>query len=434
MRIKRALAAVAVSLSLITGLAACGSGDQGTSDKKTDQLELISWWTSGSEAEALNVIIDAFKAKNPGVTVVNAPVVGGGGANAQVVLAQRLLAGDPPDVWQTFPAAALQSYVSQGQVADVSSVIEQTGLDKALPQVILDGLTVDARQYGVPTSSHRGNMLFYNLSVLQKVGVAEPGNGYTTKDWIADLKKAKQAGLVPLCVGAQDSFTTAALFENILLSVIGPEGWDQIVADRFNWKGAQVHEALALFGQALDEVDPQAAGLSWDEATKKLGEGGCAFETMNDSAFGEMIKDGDVDGKTFGETPFPGTEATYVAVVDTFVQARSATNAKNASDFLAAIADPTVQLAFSKAKGSVPVRTDLDVSSLTPYQQSAYTALHNSRVLWSIVHGEAMSPAFQQGFYDAVEAYVRTRDPNAFSSALIDAVAAAPPQRPRVGR
>jgi glucose/mannose transport system substrate-binding protein len=426
--IKRALAAVAASMSLVVGLAACGTESQGNAEP-TNQLELISWWTSGSEAEALNVLIDAFKAKDSGVTVSNAPVVGGGGSNAQVVLAQRLLAGDPPDVWQTFPSAALQSYVSQRQVADVSSVIAQTGLDKTLPQTILDGLTVDGRQYGVPTSSHRGNVLFFNLEQLQKAGVTPPGAGYTVEQWISDLKKVKDSGGIPLCVGAKDSFTTAALFENILLSVIGPEGWDQIVADRFNWKGAQVKEALDLFGQALDAVDPAAAGLSWDQATKKLGEGGCAFETMNDSAFGELVKDGFVDGKTFHEVPFPGTEASYVAVVDSFVQARSAANAKNAADFLAVIADPTVQLAFSKAKGSVPVRTDVDVSSLSPYQQSASTALRNSRVLWSIVHGSAMSPAFQQGFYDAVNAYVRTRDDAAFSQTLIDAVAAAPPQR-----
>ena len=69
------------------------------------------------------------------------------------------------------------------------------------------------------------------------------------------------------------------------------------------------------------------------------------------------------------------------------------------------------------------------MSSLSPYQQSAATALRDSRVLWSIVHGSAMSPTFQQGFYDAVDAYVRTRDPKAFSSTLINAVAAAPPQR-----
>ena len=426
--LRRPLAALTVSLTLIAGLSACTTGTQGSTEP-SNKLELISWWTSGSEAEALNVLIKAYQAKDAGVDVSNAPVVGGGGSNAQVVLTQRLLAGDPPDVWQTFPSAALQSYVSQRQVADASSIVTQSGLGKAVPQAILDGLTVGGKQYGVPTSSHRGNMLFYNLDVLKKAGVSVPGNGYTVQQWISDLKKVKDSGGVPLCLGAKDSFTTPALFENILLSVVGPEGWDAIVADRFDWDGAQVHQALALFGQALDQVDPAASGLSWDAATKKLGDGGCAFETMNDSAFGELIKDGKADGTTFHELPFPQTEASYVAVVDIFVQARSATNAKNAADFLSTIADPTVQLDFSKAKGSVPVRTDVDVSSLSPYQQSASTAFRNSRILWSIVHGEAMSPAFQQGFYDAVNAYVRTRDAKAFSTTLVDAVAAAPPQR-----
>lgn len=429
MKFRRALAGLAATMALATGLAACGAPSSSPIDEDSNKLELISWWTSGSEEQALNVLIDAFKTKYPDVDVENAPVVGGGGTNAQVVLAQRLLAGDPPDVWQTFPNGPVQAYVSQRQLADVTTVASESGLSTHIPQVILDGLTVDGKLYGVPTSSHRGNVLFFNLDVLQKAGVAKPGNGYKATDWIADLKKVKDSGAVPLCLGAKDAFTTATLFENILLSVIGPEGWDQIAADRFDWRGPQVRVALGLFGEALDQADPAASGLSWDQATKKLGEGGCAFEVMNDSAYGELIKAGAIDGQTFGEVPFPGTESTYLAVVDTFVKARAAENGKNASEFLAVIADPTVQVNFSKIKGSVPVRTDADVSSLSSYQQSAAAALRDSRVLWSITHGSAMSPTFQQGFYSGVNAYVRTRDAKTFSSTLIETVAAAPPQR-----
>jgi glucose/mannose transport system substrate-binding protein len=43
-------------------------------------------------------------------------------------------------------------------------------------------------------------------------------------------------------------------------------------------------------------------------------------------------------------------------------------------------------------------------------------------VLLSIAHGEAMNPAFQEGFYDAVSTYVRTRDADAFADDLQDAV------------
>jgi glucose/mannose transport system substrate-binding protein len=400
-------------------LAACTAGG-GSSQESTTDLEVVSWWTSGSEQQALNVLVDDYRAAHPAVTVANAAVAGGGGSNAQVVLAQRLLSGDPPDVWQTFPGGALRAYVEHGQVSDVSDLYRQGGLAAVLPEVIRDGLTVDGKQYGVPTSAHRGNMLFYNTALLAKAGVVEPGAGYPLPAFLDDLAKLDKVGVTPLCLGAKDPFTTSALFENTLLSVVGADGWRRIAEDRFDWNSNSVDEALRRFGQILDYADPEAAALSWDAATKKLADGQCAFETLNDSAFGELVSAGAVDGRTFGEVPYPGTDGTYVAVVDTFVQASESKNSRNASDFLAILGSPKTQLAFSKAKGSVPIRTDVDVSSLTPYQRSAAEALRSETVLWSIVHGEAMRPQFQQAFYDAVATYVRSRDANAFRATLTD--------------
>jgi glucose/mannose transport system substrate-binding protein len=425
---RRRFGLAALALALICALAGC-SGSPSSSNKETNQLELISWWTSASEQPALDVLVNAYTAAHPGVKVVNASVAGGGGSNAQVVLAQRLLSGNPPDVWQTFPGGALQAFVGQRQVGDVSSVIKQTGMATTLPKVILDGLTVDGKQYGVPTSSHRGNVLFYNSKLLDQASVAKPDSGYTVDALIADLGTLKKAGITPLCLGAKDPFTTVALFENVLLSVVGADGWAQIMRDRFDWNGAQTRKALGQFGEILNYADPEAAALTWDAAAKKLAAGQCAFLTMNDSAFGELVKAGAVDGTDFSELPFPGTSNEYVAVVDTFVQARSATDARNASDFLATIAAPDTQLEFSRIKGSVPVRTDVDVATLTPYQQSAARALRSSTVLWSIVHGSATSPRFQQAFYDAVQAYVRSGDPSAFSKSLTASMSRQPPAK-----
>jgi glucose/mannose transport system substrate-binding protein len=419
MRLRGRLVALGLAIACVS--VACAS-DRGAGREPTAGLEVVSWWTSGSEQQALNVLIDAYRAAHPGVRVTNGAVAGGGGSNAQVVLAQRLLSGNPPDLWQTFPGGALRAFVDQAQVADVSGLYGQGGLAAALPEVIRDGLTVGDRQYGVPTSAHRGNMLFYNTALLAKAGVTQPGAGYPPPTFLADLAKLAKAGVTPLCLGAKDPFTTTALFENTLLGVVGADGWRRIADDRFDWNSGTVDEALRRFGQILDYADPQAAALTWDAATRKLADGGCAFETLNDSAFGELVSAGAVDGHTFGEVPYPGTDGTYVAVVDTFVQARQSGNARNASDFLAVLAAPNTQLAFSKAKGSVPIRTDVDVSSLTPYQQSAAKELRSGVVLWSIVHGEAMRPQFQQGFYDAVGTYVRSRDAKAFRTTLTDAV------------
>lgn len=412
---------VALGLVLLCSSEACSS-TQGPSQEASAGLEVASWWTSGSEQQALTMLFDAFRATHPGVNVTNGAVAGGGGSNAAVVLAQRLLSGNPPDVWQTFPGGSLKAYADQGAIADVSDVYGPGGLAAALPPVIRDALTIDGKQYGVPTSAHRGNMLFFNPALLAKAGVATPVAPYPAATFEADLGKLKQAGITPLCLGAKDPFTTAALLENTLLGVVGVDGWGRIRADRFDWNSPDVDAALQRFGRLLDYADPLAAALTWDEATKKLADGGCAFETLNDSAYGELVSGGAVEGQTFGELPYPGTDGTFVAVVDTFVRAVRAPNGRNASDFLAALADPPTQLAFSKAKGSVPIRTDVDVSSLSPYQQSAARELRADTVLLSIVHGEAMPPRLQQGFYDAVATYVRSRDVKAFRDTLTDAM------------
>jgi glucose/mannose transport system substrate-binding protein len=422
----RRLAGV-LALALVASVAC--TPDESGSNEATTNLEVISWWTSGSEEQALNVLFDAYREAHPEVNIVNATVAGGGGSNASVVLTQRLLRGDPPDSWQTFPGGALRQYAAQGQLSDVSNVVRDSGVGANVPKVILDGLTVSGKQYGVPTSSHRGNVLFFNQKVLAEAGVANPAAGYTPEKFVADLATLDAAGVTPLCLGAKDRFTTTALFENVLLGVVGADGWSRITADRFDWRGAQVRDALTQFGKILDYADPEAAGLSWDGATGKLANGGCAFETMNDSAYGELVQAGAKEGTDFGAVAYPGTDGTYVAVVDTFVRARQAKNGRNASDFLAVIGAPEIQVEFSKLKGSVPVRTDADISSLSPYQQSAALALRAQTVLWSITHGSVMSPQFQQGFYDAVETYVRSGDAGAFSNTLTDAMRRQPPAK-----
>ncbi len=51
----------------------------------------------------------------------------------------------------------------------------------------------------------------------------------------------------------------------------------------------------------------------------------------------------------------------------------------NAMKFMETIADPKTSLEFNKVKGSVPIRNDVDVSSLPPYQRQASKSLCRTR-------------------------------------------------------
>jgi glucose/mannose transport system substrate-binding protein len=418
---RRTSVGTAIAAVLALAVSACGTDEPTSAQTTTDRLEVVSWWTSGSEAPALGALLAAFRQQHPDVEAVNAAVAGGAGSKAIVALAKRLQQNDPPDVWQTFAGQSVQGYARRGAVRDLSSIFSG-GLRSAMQPTIMSSLNRNGKPYGVPTGAHRSNVLWFNSDLLQQAGVTPPGDGYRLSTFLDDLAKVKASGAVPLCLGGKDAFTTVELFENMLLSTIGTNGWKNMVDDDLNWRSRPVRTALEQFGSALRYADPEAGRLTWDQATKKLATGGCAFETMNDSAYGELVAAGAQEGQDFGVTAFPGTADSFLAVVDVFVAATKAKNAKNALAFLSGINDPATQIAFSKAKGSVPVVRTADVSSLPTYQQDSSKSLWSLPVLLSVAHGEAMTPEFQEGFYNAVATYERTRDPDSFAADLETAV------------
>ena len=452
---------VALLTAATTALAitACSGGSTPTAN---GSIDVLSWWTSTSESSALNVLVDRYEKQNPGTSVDETAVVGGGGSQAHVVLATRIAHGDPPDVWQSLVGGNITAWHNAGAVGDVSSLFTDE-VKAQLPENVLSSVSVDGKQYAVPMSAHRANVLMYNRDVLKGAGIAEPGEGYTLDQFLADLEALKAKGTTPLCIGGADSISTAGLFEAVLLATVGKEGWERIEADRFDWSGQEVQTALNTFGRLIDYTDATGKNNTWSEASGRLAAGECGFYQMNDSAFAESTALNDsgaaagagtdtdtpstgapstgtnvdtpssaapsagtnVDTPSTGASPvaatvFPGTEGMFLMVVDSFVASSSTDNRDSANAFLTTVLDPQVETDFCKVKGCVPVRNDADVSSLTPYQQQTAGALRSQTVLNSISYGEVISPAMQDGFFQAVKDYVSTRDAASFNRILTE--------------
>ena len=443
---------IALLTAATTALAitACSGGSTPTAN---GSIDVLSWWTSTSESSALSVLVDSYEKQNPGTSVDEIAVVGGGGSQAHVVLATRIAHGDPPDVWQSLVGGNITAWHRAGSVGDVSSLFTDE-VKAQLPENVLSSVSVDGKQYAVPMSAHRANVLMYNRDVLKGAGIAEPGEGYTLDQFLADLDALKASGTTPLCVGGADSISTAGLFESVLLATIGKEGWERIEADRFDWSGQEAQTALSTFGRLMDYTDATGASSTWSEASGRLAAGECGFYQMNDSAFAESTALNDDSGATAGAAPsadtnvdtpsstapsagasadapstgaspvaatvFPGTEGMFLMVVDSFVTSSSTDNRDSANAFLTTALDPQVETDFCKVKGCVPVRNDADVSSLTPYQQQTADALRSQTVLNSISYGEVISPAMQDGFFQAVKNYIATRDAASFNRILTE--------------
>ena len=452
---------VALLTAATTALAitACSGGSTPTAN---GSIDVLSWWTSTSESSALNVLVDRYEKQNPGTSVDEIAVVGGGGSQAHVVLATRIAHGDPPDVWQSLVGGNITAWHNAGAVGDVSSLFTDE-VKAQLPENVLSSVSVDGKQYAAPLSAHRANVLMYNRDVLKGAGIAEPGAGYTLDQFLADLDALKAKGTTALCIGGADSISTAGLFEAVLLATVGKEGWERIEADRFDWSGQEVQTALNTFGRLIDYTDATGKNNTWSEASGRLAAGECGFYQMNDSAFAESTALNDsgaaasaapsagtstgtpsstapsagtsadtpsstapsadtpsTDASPVAATVFPGTEGMFLMVVDSFVVSSSTDNRDGANAFLTTALDPQVETDFCKVKGCVPVRNDADVSSLTPYQQQTAGALRSQTVLNSISYGEVISPAMQDGFFQAVKNYIATRDAASFNRILTE--------------
>ena len=70
----------------------------------------------------------------------------------------------------------------------------------------------------------------------------------------------------------------------------------------------------------------------------------------------------------------------------------------------------------------MPIRSDVDVASLPPYQRQASESLFNDKIVLSMTHGELMSSDFQQALYDAVATYTGSKNSDAFIDTLQNSI------------
>ena len=188
----------------------------------SNQLEVFSYWTSGSEASALDALFQVFKQRNPNVEVINAAIAGGSGTNAMPVLQARLAGGNPPDTWQSHPGQELFTrYVDPGFCQDITSIYQSENWDAVVPKSLIDQLSSKGKIYSVMTGVHRLNVLWYNKKVLDKNGI-KIGDKISFAEFFAAAEKLKTAGVTPLAVGDSGIWASGDILENALLAKVGP--------------------------------------------------------------------------------------------------------------------------------------------------------------------------------------------------------------------
>lgn len=386
------------------------------------KLEVFSWWTSPGEAPALQSLFDSFSKANPGVEIVNAAVAGGAGVNARAVLLTRLQGNQPPDSWQVHVGRELvDNYVVPGYCMPISDLYKSEGWVDAMPADLVAQASHEGEQYSVPVGVHRGNGFFFNKKVMSDNGI-EVGETMTVDQFFAAADKLKAAGIPALALATKDTFAAAQTFENTLLGVAGPDNYRKLFKGEMLWTDDIAKESATAYGKMLDYINDDAAALTWDQATAMVIEGKAGFNSMGDWAYGEVKAKNAIDN--IGWVSHPGTQGSFVLVVDSFTLPKGAPDPDNATAWLKAIGSKEAQALFNPIKGSIPARTDVDPSGFTDYGKWSMADFKTAQLVPSCAHGQASSPAFQQAFYDASLAFVTDKNVDTYLQTLADAAAA----------
>ena len=419
----RKLSLVAAAVVAGLALASCGNDDSGdggggAGETQTSEVEVFTWWTEGGEKAGLDGLVSTFKKDYPDYKFVNGAVAGGAGSNAKAVLASRLQSGDPPDTFQAHAGAELADYIQAAQIQDVSSLYDEEGYMDVFPQGVLDALTVDGKIYSVPANIHRANVVWANPKVLKDAGITEVPADLDA--WIADMKTLKDNGLkAPL--GVATDWTQVHLFETILISDLGPDGYSGLWTGDTDWSSSDVTQALEHYKTILSYSNTDRAGLDWPDALKYVTDGKAAYTVMGDWAAGSLIDQGLTDGVDYTWFPVPGQEDVFDFLADSFTLPVGAPNPDGAKAWLKTVGSADGQQAFNTKKGSIPVRTDADPSVYNEYQQAAIKAFAKDTIVPSLMHGAAAPVAWLNEITSAVGQFGSTNDVGQFQDALVAA-------------
>jgi len=123
---------------------------------------------------------------------------------------------------------------------------------------------------------------------------------------------------------------------------------------------------LTTFKRLHNYVDAGSPNRNWNDATALVISGKAGMQIMGDWAKGEFSAANQVAGKDFGCFPGFGPHSPYMVAGDVFVFPKTDNaNAIKAQNLLATVmTSPPAQVAFSARKGSIPIRPDVDTSSL----------------------------------------------------------------------
>lgn len=393
-----------------------------TPEPAEQSVEIFHWWTGPGEREAADAMFSALADAYPDIEVVENPVPGGGGVSHRVVLSSRIIAGIPPDTFQTLGGAELKGYVDSNALQPLDDLWEELDYYSVVPGPLASAVSVDGHPYVVPLNMHIQNILYYNMPLLDELGI-EPPNNFEQLLAACETIQGANPDMACLGLGSLEKWGDAFVFDSILLEEGGPEYYVQFHKGELDISDDPVYRsALEKFAELIPYINDDHSSLTWDQSVGLVGSEDAAMVLMGTWAIGAFTQgSGWEPGVDFGAITFPQEpERILLFHPDTYGLATGAPHPESTLNWLRVVASPELQIPTDVTQGGLFARTDIDATEFPdPIRQELqnYVAASPEKLILD-QHGSILPATAQPIYWDILSAYLVEPDVDATIEAV----------------
>ena len=202
-------------------------------------------------------------------------------------------------------------------------------------------------------------------------------------EFVASADQLKAAGKIPLAMGGQ-SWQQAGAFGVMAVAIAGQDAYLAVNRDKDEAVAAGPEYAKVFEAAAQAREFSRGSNVQdWNQATNMVITGEAGAQIMGDWAQGEFALAGKTAGTDYSCLPGLGLNAVLDAGGDAFYFPKQDDPEVEAAqkELAALLLTPEVQVAFNAAKGSLPVRGDVDMGTVNDCTKQGLTLLADGKVL-----------------------------------------------------
>ena len=415
LRTKAALAGAA--LLAMTGVAA--------SEPKTN---ILHQWSEGSDAAAIAKLGEMFTAAGGKWEQTS---IAGHTANTLAKLRADVIAGNAPPAVQ-LKGPEIAEWNETGMTANLDDLAKAEGWDKVVAPELLPVMKPTGHWVAAPMNIHRINWLWGSSKALEKAGIKEMPK--TWAEFNADCDKVVATGLKCIAHFSQD-WTDSTTFEVVVYGQnIDLFRKAFVEGDTTAMRSPEMVKAFEQMRLMVSKyMDPGIAGRDYDTATSMIAKGEAAFMIMGDWQIGIFTAAGLKTPADFvcAQAPTDWGKPGFILNSDSVVFFKQTDPDYIAVQKLLAqlILSPKFQTVFNQAKGSIPARLDVDLSSgFNPCQQKSQKDLEASiaagTLVRSFAHNMTILQKYRGAAMDVITTFVNNpkMTPKEGADAMADAV------------